>query len=66
MKKIPGDFCDALHLSVFEKIALGRLALADAENLEMRTSAGKWWLQGSFQIDRVGMSNPVSIISLEV
>ncbi|XP_059666940.1 uncharacterized protein LOC132312554 isoform X2 [Cornus florida] len=32
-----GDFCDALHLTVSEKIGLG-LALADSENLDIRTS----------------------------
>ncbi|CAL5366920.1 unnamed protein product [Camellia sinensis] len=31
------DFCDALHLSVTEKIGIG-LALADSENVDIRTS----------------------------
>ncbi|XP_028103027.1 CCR4-NOT transcription complex subunit 1-like isoform X3 [Camellia sinensis] len=31
------DFCDELHLWVFEKIGIG-LALADSENVEIRTS----------------------------
>lgn len=35
-EKFLGGLCDALHLSVFEKIALG-LALADINNVEMRT-----------------------------
>ncbi|KAK4839920.1 hypothetical protein QYF36_025957 [Acer negundo] len=59
-EKFLGDFCDALHLSVFEKIALG-LALADAENLEMRTN-GQNFSMGLIEKLR---ENPASVDSSE-
>ncbi|KAK1578369.1 hypothetical protein Q3G72_029758 [Acer saccharum] len=59
-EKFLGDFCDALQLSVFEKIALG-LALADAENLEMRTN-GQNFSMG--QIEKL-CENPASVDSSE-
>ncbi|KAL5812656.1 hypothetical protein ACOSQ3_027606 [Xanthoceras sorbifolium] len=59
-EKFLGDFCDALHLSVSEKIALG-LALADAENLEMRTSGQNFSIG---QIEKL-RENHASVDSVE-
>ncbi|KAK3193501.1 hypothetical protein Dsin_024811 [Dipteronia sinensis] len=61
-EKFLGDFCDALHLSAFEKIALNHLALADAENLEMRTS-GQNFSTGQIEKFR---ENPASVYSAEL
>ncbi|KAJ0100167.1 hypothetical protein Patl1_19850 [Pistacia atlantica] len=59
-EKFLGGLCDALHLSVFEKIALG-LALADINNAEMRT-IGQNFSMG--QIEEL-CGNPASIGSAE-
>lgn len=46
-EKLLGDFCNAICLTIFEKIALG-LALAEAENLETRKSGKLTLLTDSF------------------
>ncbi|XP_031259158.1 CCR4-NOT transcription complex subunit 1-like [Pistacia vera] len=59
-EKFLGGLCDALHLSVFEKIALG-LALADINNAEMRT------IRQNFSMGQIEelCGNPASIGSAE-